>query len=580
MQIAECEPEGVVEVFVQRFVEDARGGNGGGEALNLGQGANGFEADLRMVVIDAGGDECETVAQTGMPMIDDAESGGSNVMVSGIEKKAQEVGIDDVESLIGPKGFEAEWFDVGRLRVELRNPTIEFREDGIGAELLQLSASVMPHPGFARFEEFEKFGGRFADDFRAGDEGSAFGGDAPDASVGVIAAGIAEVDFAVLNDGVVPVGDINCAVGTHFDVDGAEGDVRGFDEFGLFAGGISGGTFGEDEAADAVGAEIVGDDVSLPIGGEMGSADDFDATMFWAAGIETVEDTFGTDGGEEGGSGKDVVDPFTECSVGGEGLPPFVEVMSPGIDESACEDFELTCFGAEVPDASAVESTDAVGSFDVAVDVDRLIEVEESFGSPAESVEDVMGVFGSESGKDDFASVALAVAIGVGDVDQFGTVGDVGPSVTRFDAGRNQEAVGEDAGIFGDAVAVIVLEDDDFVVGFGPDWNLRIDPGTGDPEPPGGIEIHLDGLGEEGIGGVEVDLEPIGDGEGLPFEFRIGDGDVFQFPLSEGGELEGQADQEETEIEERPSKHGNRSKERMNLQGETAIQRDCGEGVY
>ena len=53
--------------------------------------------------------------------------------------------------------------------------------------------------------------------------------------VGVVAAWVAEIDLAVLDDGVVPVGDVDGTVGAHLHVDGTERGVGALDEFGQFA---------------------------------------------------------------------------------------------------------------------------------------------------------------------------------------------------------------------------------------------------------------------------------------------------------------------------------------------------------
>ena len=49
--------------------------------------------------------------------------------------------------------------------------------------------------------------------------GYAPGRDPPDPPVRVIAARVAEIDFAVVDDRVVPVGDVDRAVRAHLDVD-------------------------------------------------------------------------------------------------------------------------------------------------------------------------------------------------------------------------------------------------------------------------------------------------------------------------------------------------------------------------
>ena len=69
------------------------------------------------------------------------------------------------------------------------------------------------------------------------DRRAALRGDAPDAAVRVVAARVAEIDLAVLDDRVVPVGDVDRAVGPHLHVDRPEGAVRRVDEvFGLSRG--------------------------------------------------------------------------------------------------------------------------------------------------------------------------------------------------------------------------------------------------------------------------------------------------------------------------------------------------------
>ena len=81
----------------------------------------------------------------------------------------------------------------------------------------------------------------------------------------VVAARVPEVDFSVLNDRVVPVGDINGAVRALPHVHGPERDVRRFDDFGFLPGNIARPALADHKTADAMGAEIVGDHVALPI---------------------------------------------------------------------------------------------------------------------------------------------------------------------------------------------------------------------------------------------------------------------------------------------------------------------------
>ena len=52
----------------------------------------------------------------------------------------------------------------------------------------------------------------------------------------------------------------------------------------------AGAVVGEDEPADAIAAEVVGEEVALPVVGQMPAADDLQAAVFRAAGVESLED--------------------------------------------------------------------------------------------------------------------------------------------------------------------------------------------------------------------------------------------------------------------------------------------------
>ena len=111
-------------------------------------------------------------------------------------------------------------------------------------------------------------------------------------------------------------------------------------------------------------------------------------------------------------------------------------------------------------------------------------------------------------------------------------------AIARFDGGGNEQSVGEYGGLVGFAVAVDILDDENAIVRFLPGRDLRIDLGAGDPEPPLGIEVHLDRLGDLRIGGEEIDFESVGELQGLPLEFRIWVGNVLQVALRERGAAE------------------------------------------
>ena len=111
----------------------------------------------------------------------------------------------------------------------------------------------------------EHSGKRRADEFRRFHERTALRRHAPDAAVRLVAARVAEVHLAVLDDRVVPVGDVDRSVGPHLHVDRAEGHVVRLDHFDFLTRGVPGRVFGDYETTNPMGSEVVRDHVAAPI---------------------------------------------------------------------------------------------------------------------------------------------------------------------------------------------------------------------------------------------------------------------------------------------------------------------------
>src|SRR6185436_6391505 len=141
-------------------------------------------------------------------------------------------------------------------------------------------------------------------------------------------------------------------------------------------------------------------------------------------------------------------------AVGPERVAPAVELVAPRIAHPLHEDLQVQARRTEPPDARAAQPPRPARRLDMAVDVDRLVEVERAVGTPAERVDDVVRVLGAEAREEDAALVGLAVAVRVLEVDELGAVGDVAAAVARLDARRNVEALREDGRLVGLAVAV------------------------------------------------------------------------------------------------------------------------------
>ena len=159
-------------------------------------------------------------------------------------------------------------------------------------------------------------------------------GNAPNSTVNMIPTRIPEVHFPVLDDRVVPVGDVDRTIRTHFDIDWTKGDMIGFDQFDFLSRTVGRSILTHDEPANPVGAEIIGDHGALPFRWQMSTTQDLKPAMFWTARIQTAQDTLCSRGGDKDGTRENVVDSLTISTIGREGLAPFIEVMPPRIDEA------------------------------------------------------------------------------------------------------------------------------------------------------------------------------------------------------------------------------------------------------
>src|SRR5262245_1387097 len=99
----------------------------------------------------------------------------------------------------------------------------------------------------------------------------------PDPSVPAVAARVAEIDFAVVDDRVGPVGDVKGAVRAELDVDGAEIRLVAAEQVAHLAGDVAGAVLLDLEPHDAIRPEVAGDHVALPVVREMLTVDDLQA---------------------------------------------------------------------------------------------------------------------------------------------------------------------------------------------------------------------------------------------------------------------------------------------------------------
>src|SRR5229473_382092 len=107
--------------------------------------------------------------------------------------------------------------------------------------------------------------------------------------------------------------------------------------------------------------------------------------------------------------------------------------MSPRVAEAFEKNSQLHRGRAQMKYAAAVEPNHPMRGFQVAVDVNRLVEIELAVVSPPQGVHNVMRVLGAETGEHHAAFVGLVIAVGILEMEQFGALADIRATVARLD---------------------------------------------------------------------------------------------------------------------------------------------------
>ena len=230
LEVAECAPQGEVEEPVQRFVERLGGDHGGIGRGHQREAADRFNPHAGVLVGDTGAEVRHRRGEAGQPQRDDPHRRLADTVIRRREQFAEQRFVDGVEILVDPERFEPVVFAFGVFGVERGQPRGKLGEHR-GAARLQRQLGMQSHPFFGSLEVFEQGGRRRVDEIGETQRGTPLRGDSPDSAMDVVAAGIAEVDFAMLDDRVVPVGDVDRAVRSHLHVDRAERHMVRLDEF-------------------------------------------------------------------------------------------------------------------------------------------------------------------------------------------------------------------------------------------------------------------------------------------------------------------------------------------------------------
>ena len=504
--IPEIQPKRVVEKPVGRLIKRAQGEVHGLVAVDPGEQPDRFDADPRVRVGDGGGKQFERGLAAGLrePIAQHADGGGADFRGFVGDDPLEQGEVRRVVALGDPERGEA----LAAAGIRRRERLAEI---GRGPALVENRGRLLALVAVAADEQRHQLGAGERGEIADRGNRRAAAADPPDPAVLAVAAGITEIDFTVVDDRVRPVGNVEGAVRADFHIDRPEVDVVGAHQIVRLLGAEAGSFIGDGEPDDALGAEVAGDHAALPIIREMRRLDDFQAAeLRVAAGADAAEDALGAGVGEIHCAGDTPVDAGTAGTVGDERLAVAVELVAPRVAPAVEDGLDPFRAGVEAHDAAAAQAQQAVRRLGVGAGVDALVHPDAAVRAAPQRVQVVVGVLGAEPAEHAAHVVGLAVAGGVGEVEQIGALADVATAVAGENAGGNEQALGKDGGGIGLTVAGGVAENDDFVVGGLADFDLRVNLRAGDPQVAVGVEVHLGRLVEQRVFRPQGDFIAVG----------------------------------------------------------------------
>src|SRR5690606_15070634 len=237
------------------------------------------------------------------------------------------------------------------------------------------------------------------------------------------------------------------------------------------------------KSVNSVGTEIIGDKIPLPGFRQMPSRNDIQTAMFWLSGIQPSDNPLGTWCCHECTAGKSIVDSLSPCPIGQERLAPTVKLQAPRIDQTLSINFQLIILRSQLPNPASFKPPHSPGSLYVAIDIDGLVEIQQPFWAPTESMDQMVGVPSAKSGQHFPLQIRFAVAIGICQEQHFCGIGDIYTTIPRKYTCGHQQSFGKYGRFISYAVPISILENVNFVVGLFTRFHVGIDDTAGDPKP-------------------------------------------------------------------------------------------------
>ena len=244
----------------------------GPPAAERGQRPHPFQSDERRRIVSRRGEQFHRRLEPVGPVADDPGRCRAGPRVGRRQNSLEQARVDvflaaAVEPLSQSQGFQSQPLEIGIERVEGREPLCQLRHHGLAAAGKEHPLGHVAGITLGRLKLPEQFGRRELREIDPRQGRPPLRRYPPDPPVRAVTPLVAEVDLAMLDDRVVPIGDVDRPIRSHLHIDGAERHPLRVDQFGQFFTGEARSLLREPEAADAIGTEVVRDEQALRVVG-------------------------------------------------------------------------------------------------------------------------------------------------------------------------------------------------------------------------------------------------------------------------------------------------------------------------
>src|SRR5690554_2904918 len=226
-------------------------------------------------------------------------------------------------------------FEIRCQSIETADPLLECRTYCLSTFLLQHLLGLGPGPIFPclqGLQEFIKVGGGKG---RSMYQRPVLRFYSPDTAVLLVPPRVKKINLSMLNDGIVPIGHINCTIRSNGNVHRTKSHMVCPHQVFRLLGGIAAALLLYRKSVDSVSPEVIGQKPSFPGFRKMPSRNYFKTAVFGLPGIQSPNDPLGTGSGDKGRARKSIINAFASRTVCQEGLSPAVELKPPGIDQTS-----------------------------------------------------------------------------------------------------------------------------------------------------------------------------------------------------------------------------------------------------